>query len=290
MENLVGNLDEIEELKYSDKVVFVEGPNDKKIIQLLHKKYTEITNDTGGKRCYFDVLQGIDKLDSKLQALSQTYRRITKENISWILVRDTDFTPIRGIGDFKCKVKKCIRDRNELDIIFQNGYGIESTLFGEIDKFAEFIYKYYECSISKENITQLIKDLNDKYLDECSRIGTIVYNELKSKFEDQLRRRKNNNLYETMNFEHFICDMNNNIQYIMNKNVIDKYLTDLDSSITILNSSVKGKILTNKTLIEKYIENIDSLNDFCYFHLSLLVKIYEINYSLEPEVESPAEI
>lgn len=285
VENLVGNLDEIEELKYSDKVVFVEGPNDKKIIQLLYKKYIEITNDTVGKRCYFDELKGIDKLDSKLQALSQSYRRITKENISWILVRDTDFTPIRGFDDFKRKVKTCIRDRNELDIIFQNGYGIESTLFGETDKFVEFIYKYYECNISKEIITPLVKDLNDKYLDECSRIGTTVYNELKSKFEEQLRRRRDNDLYKTMNFEHFICDMNNNIQYIMNKNIIDKYLADLDSNISILNSSLKYKTLTNKNLIETYIENIDSLNGFCNFHLDLLVKIYEINYNLESEVE-----
>lgn len=290
VENLVGNLDEIEELKYSDKVVFVEGPKDKKIIQLLHEKYIEITNERDSKRCYFDILQGIDKLDSKLQALSQTYRRITRENISWILVRDTDFTPIRGIEDFKCKVKNCVRDRNELDIIFQNGYGIESTLFGEVDKFAEFIYKYYECSIDKPTIIKLIKDLNDKYLDECSRVGTTIYNELKHKFEEQFRRRKDNNLYETMNFDHFICDKDTNIQYIMNKNIIDEYLDDLDSNITTLNSSIKGKILNNKTLIEKYIENINSLNDFCECHLELLVKIYDINYHEKFEVESTVEI
>ena len=46
LHNIVGDLEEIEKIRYADKIVFLEGPSDKVFIELIYKKYSELTKLT----------------------------------------------------------------------------------------------------------------------------------------------------------------------------------------------------------------------------------------------------
>lgn len=274
LEELIGNLEDIEKLKYADKIIFVEGYNDKKIINLLYDKYKKIGYGIGTVSCYFEVLTGIDRLDTKLEVLSQTYRRLSRENVSWILIRDTDFTALRDIEQFKSDIRSTIRSNRELNIIFQNGYGIESTLFSERDKLNNFLSKYY--NVDKTKLNNMTKLLNSKYIKDCKIIGNDLYKILKSKFTEQENRRMDNKLYKNLDFDKFIEDVDDNIQYIMHKKIIDMYLDELHNEIKKANPGISCIKLDSNNILDIYIDKIESINDFYESHITLLKEVFEI--------------
>ena len=66
-------------------------------------------------------------MNVKLKTLTKIFRTIGKSSLEWIVVRDTDFTPLNKVNDISRKIEMNIAAQGDKKIIFQNGYGIEST-------------------------------------------------------------------------------------------------------------------------------------------------------------------
>ncbi|MDM0549256.1 ATP-dependent nuclease [Clostridium perfringens] len=281
LNDIVGDLKEIQKVKYSSKILFLEGPSDKNFIQSLCEKYQEIVRVKECKLCYFHVLGGIDTLEPKLQALTSLYKNIRNKEAKWILLRDVDFTPVSKIDNLKEEIAKKVRcSRESGKIIFQNGYGIESSFFAEKNKLVKFLSKYYKIK-DIQKLDYIITEINNKFLTKYKDCTSQIHRDLHDRFKNQKARRQ----YK-YDFIDYTTDINNEIQYIMIKPVIDKYLLEVHCRINDSFGETKIEALNNKTIIKEYIENIDCIEDIYKFHLDLLNDIFEFdNLLLDDEGE-----
>lgn len=275
VENLVGDLETIEQLKYANRIVLVEGTSDKKFIQDLYFKYLIVDEHISKSQTHINVLGGIDILDIKLNIISKTYRGIIDKGAKWILIRDTDFTPKTKKEECKNLVVNNIHYENKICIL-QDGYGVESTLFAEEEKLNSLMCKYYR-DIDKDNIYRSIKLLNTQYLNDIKNINTRLYEILEDAFISQCNRRKGDKILDKIKFRDFIKDIGTDIQYIMTKKVIDRYLDDLNNEINIYSKGDKYKKLDHKSIVEFYIESINEIEDFYNSHLEILNEAFGIH-------------
>lgn len=275
VENLIGELKDIDQLKYAEKIVLVEGDGDKSFLEELSTKYQQITKNDEIKM-FSIVLNGIDSLSSKLNALSLGYECLVTENQEWILLRDTDCIPISYIEELTAKIKNQIYYANK-SVVFQNGYALESVIVSEKNKFNSLLKKYY----SNDNIVrdEVIDIVNAEYATNIKDITTSIHEKIKAAFDSQMGSRQEG-LYKKLTLKGFISEINStNIQYIMTKDILDDYLSDIhDKIIGIYNVQDIDK-LTNKSIMEYYIDNLYSIDDFYDFHLMILEKLY--GYSTE---------
>lgn len=283
VENLVGDLETIEQLKYANKIVLVEGPGDKKFIEDLYSKYLLIDDQISKSQTHINVLGGIDILDVKLKIISKTYKELVDKDAKWILIRDTDFMPKTKKEECKSLITNNIHYQNKV-CIFQDGYGVESTLFAEEEKLSSLISKYYT-DVDKEVIDRIVGLLNAQYLSNINNVNTELYGIVEDAFISQCNRRKGDKILDKIKFRDFVKDIETDIQYIMNKTVIDKYLNNLNSEINSYIKSNKYKALNHKSIIKLYIENIKAIEDFYNSHLEILNESFGIDEIYEVDLD-----
>lgn len=275
VENMVGNLHDIDKLRYTEKIILVEGPGDEQVLNDLYSTYCAITGEER-KEVYLRVLGGIDGLADKLDAYSKAYKNLVDRQVKWIVLRDTDCIPINKKTQVAGAIKNSIYFPNK-DVIFQDGYGIESTMFTDIDKLSGVIAKHYEKIEAKEIIKSLICRLNEIYAQDIRDCTKPIYSVFNDNFRRQVENRKEK-VYKELELGQILVQINkDNIQYIMTKKIMDMYLENLHELIADEGMDNQKIALTHKSILQEYLMSINSKEEFYTTHIDLLRSIYEIN-------------
>lgn len=92
LENLVGDLEDVEKLRNARKLILVEGVGDIDFLDTMCPKYEEYANVSFPMKIVVKM-DGIDTLNAKLITYSRALKGIIPRNCKWLLIRDTDCVP-----------------------------------------------------------------------------------------------------------------------------------------------------------------------------------------------------
>lgn len=268
IKGLDGSIERIDELRNAKKIILCEGESDKQFLEKMMARYLEFTGKDSPD-IYIEKIFGIDTLNDKLLSYSRAYYDIVSPSAKWIVIRDSDCLPISKQNKIKRKSLTYITAADK-QMIYQKGYGIESTFVAEIDKFSNLLVKYYELeSTEKQIIIDVIKETNQIFAQRVVSVVDDLHKELEKHFLRQKDNRKEN-IYDELTLRDMIIEINeNNIQYIMTKPILNMYLNKIHEEInnryTILNEP-----LNNHSIIDFYFNTINRIEDFYEFHQELL--------------------
>lgn len=272
LNNLSGVVDAIDQLRYVEKIVILEGKSDKTFFEKMLPKYRQFLGKEE-PNVYIDKVNGIDTLNDKLLTYSTAFDGIVPDTAKWIVIRDTDCVPISKQSNVKGTNLGYLRAPNK-DLYFQKGYGIESTFLNETNMFVKWILKYYGLNDTENlTITSMVEDLNNTYTGKVLVSTDAIHEELESHFLRQKEQRKEK-IYETLRFQEMLREIDNTkISYIMTKPILDMYLAELHGRIVaIYGTSLSA--LKNDTLLEFYYNNISTIDDMYECHKELLGLLY----------------
>lgn len=273
LNNLIGVLPSIDQLRYVDKIILLEGKTDVLFFENMISKYISFTQKET-PNAYVDKINGIDTLNDKLLTYSMAFKDLVPENTKWIVIRDSDCIPISKQSIVKTTNLGYLKVQNG-DLIFQNGYGIESTFLGEIENFTVLLSKYYDI-LDSNNINiirELILNQNITYAERVLKCTDCINKELNSHFQRQKRDRKES-FYDKLEFVDMLNEINrDNLQYIMTKPILTMYLSDLHNQIQ-SQFSISSGALTADTIMEYYYDSINDLTDMFDSHVQLLESLF----------------
>lgn len=272
LNNLSGETDAIDHLRYVNKIVILEGKSDKEFFEKLMPKYSQLLNKEEAN-VYIDKINGIDTLCDKLLTYSTAFDGIVPDTAKWIVIRDTDCVPISRQTEVKNSNLGYLRATNK-ELYFQKGYGIESTFLAETDMFVKLILKYYEMSNTEVLTVQtMIETLNNDFSQKVLVATDSIHEELEKHFLRQKEQRKEK-IYETLRFQDMLREIDHtNVSYIMTKPILDMYLSELHNKILNIYGTTKIA-LKNDTIMEFYYDSISSINDIFESHKELLALLY----------------
>lgn len=269
VKELSGTIERIDELRNANKVILCEGKTDVEFLNKLLEIVLEIKgSDLPG--LFIEQIRGIDTLNNKLLIYSTAYAEIVPLEAEWIIIRDSDCLPISKQNKTRKKSLEYIVASNK-NMIFQNGYGVESTFIAEKDKFADLILGYYELDIQeRSNIVSLIEKLNHKFKESVCTITDPLHQEIEKHFERQKGKRSET---KDLQLKHMLCEIDETkIQYIMTKAILDKYLSSLHQEIA-QKYSVINEPLNHSTISTFYLTSISQMEDLYICHKELIDKI-----------------
>ena len=269
MENLVGTLEKIEILRYAKNIVLLEGNSDKDFLDKLIPIYESLSGNY--LQGYFiDVLSGIDTLQTKLLIYSRAVKYVVQENAKWTVIRDTDCLPDNKKAKAKNENLKEFHVSHK-QMIFQNGYGIESTFVSEPEKFATILIRYYNLDVSKtEDVKNIIIGLKERYVERVKIFTDDVNREFEKHYVRQKENRKEK-VYDEFALRDVLMQIDcSNIQNIMTKKILDMYLEELHTLINSNIGSVHNAKLTSSTIFDAYYDSIIALSDILDCHMELL--------------------
>ncbi|WP_373482736.1 ATP-dependent endonuclease [Acetobacterium sp.] len=184
LENLIGTIDKIDKLRIAEKIVLCEGETDVVFLNNLLQKYSEL-NGSELPCVFIDKLYGIDSLNDKLLSYSRAYNQIVFNEAKWLIIRDSDCLPISKQIRSGNKSKDYITASNK-EVLFQKGYGIESTFISEQNKFSVLITAHYELDNTEiDNISEIISETINEYANNVRDCLNPVHTELLRHFNRQ---------------------------------------------------------------------------------------------------------
>lgn len=272
LENLNGVVESIAKLKYAKKIVLLEGQTDRNFFDKMLVIYTTYT----GKElpnAYIDIMDGIDTLNKKILTYSRAFTDLVLSDAEWIILRDTDCVPISRQNEVRNSNLAYIRAVNK-SLIFQNGYGIESSFIAEIDKFSALLLKYYGLSTTEiGQVKHIVQEMNANYNAKIKSYMDPVNKELESHFLRQ-KEFRDEKIYQKLQFRDMLAEINqNNIQYIMTKQILNMYLKDIHRKIIHL-YEVSNIELTDESIMEFYYNSISCYDEIFESHVNILEKLY----------------
>ena len=289
MENLGGSLKHYEQLRYAKKLILVEGPGDKKFLDQMCPKYEQWA-DVSAPMNVIIVMEGIDKLNDKLKSYAKAVKEIIPQNCSWLLIRDTDCVPLDQQAEAADADTKSIDTRGvPISVVFQDGYGIESSFLSEKDKLARLMADYYELSeVDPAAQGHILKWIQDLSADFSKRVVTVVdplYKEWEHVFQTQKDRREENRVYKKLRKEDVLRQINEStIQYIMTKRIMNMFLKEVHQKVVSTYphiSKVQLGVQEGKKGKDDYVDLFDyyyswmkGLDDMFEAHKSMLCKVY----------------
>lgn len=272
--NMTGILDYISILQYAHKIVLLEGKTDKDFIETLLPIYCSIQS-CDLPNTHYELMDGIDSLQEKLFSYSRALKNIVPEECNWVVIRDTDCAPINKRISIKNEILSNLSVQNK-DLIFQNGYGIESTFVSEKIKLINFLIKYYELNNYTnihENLELIIEQLNSSFYTRVCNVLDPLYKEFFSHFSRQKKQRREK-IYKNLEFNDVLSRINSNsIEYIMTKNILDEYFISIHNQLSETYSISKPK-LDHKNIFSEYYNIIESLDDIYECHINLLQLLF----------------
>lgn len=247
-QDLTGILSDLEKINTSEKVIIVEGHTDKKFIE----KLLSLEN----LNLPVISIKGVDNLIDKVTALSEI---ICNKKI--FILRDTDWMPLSKIENYKNSINGRIPIPAELKKIhFQEGYGIESSIICDINEFYNFLSnKYFKIQVGDNEVQNIIKkeieNLNNDIITKCTNIGSEIYIKAKSSFANQKSRRSNEDYYKNLTVDDVLREIiPGKIQYIMNKQILNNYLSKITEIIKFYDDNANA--INSSNLIDNYLEYI----------------------------------
>ena len=268
LENLIGVLDRLQKLRYAQHIILLEGTTDSDFFNIMIPKYEELSGITL-HNYFIDKLNGIDTLHEKLLVYSRAVKDVVSSNANWIIIRDNDcLPPSKQERAGNANIKDL--DVTNKKIMFQKGYGIESTFLAEPEKFAKVIVKYYQLDTSEEeNIKNIVISLNEQYVTKVN----MMTNEVNMEFEKHYDRQKvcrQEKIYSEFDFRDILNEIDSsNVQNIMTKKILKLYLNDLHTEVTSRYTVTLVK-LTERTIFDAYYSNINDISDILDCHLELI--------------------
>ena len=276
LENLVGDLEEVEKYRNARKLILVEGVGDINFLDKMRPLYETYANVSFPMQVIIKM-DGIDTLNAKLLTCSRILKNIIPSNCKWILIRDTDCVPCNKKESAGNADKKNV-DTNgaEFKVLFQDGYGIESTFATEPDKLAKLLCSYYGLENSKEDeIKDIILEVNEDYYSKVRDVLNVeVHQELEKHYNRQ-KEARSGKIYDNLKFTDMLSQISaSNIQYIMTKNIMSRYLETIHTKIVNNYSSISAEKLTHETIFTYYYSYISCLDDMFESHKTILQEIY----------------
>ena len=270
LKNLTGTIERIDELRNAQKVVLCEGETDVNFLYQLLQKYAEI-NEIQLPCFFIDKICGIDTINDKLLSYSRAYRDFVLETAKWIILRDSDCLPISKQSASIRKSKGYIT-ASDKEIIFQKGYGIESTFISEKDKLASLLLKHYELDTAEyTRLLHIIDENINSYSENIKIITHPLHIELEEHFNRQKKKRAE---YKDLQFREMLAEIDkDNIEYIMTKNIMNKFLEDIHQQVCDSYDNIQSDALNNNTLITFYFGTINNTNDIYECHKELINKL-----------------
>lgn len=256
LENLIGDIDKVDKLRIAEKIVLCEGQTDVDFLNQFLESYKNI-NNIQIPAIFLEKLHGIDTLNDKLLSYSRAYNEIVPIDAKWIVIRDSDCLPISKQIRSGNKSKTYITASNK-EIIFQKGYGIESTFVREIDKLSDLVLAHYELDASVlENVKSIIQEIKNKFAENVRDCLNPVHIELSTHFKRQFECREE---YKELTFNSMLLEIDaSNIEYIMTKPILNMFLQSIHVKIT-SEFSVQVDALNNNTIMTFYLARLTNEN------------------------------
>ena len=275
MENLGGCLQQFDKLQFARKLILVEGPGDLDFLNNIGPKY-EAWASKSSSGLVFEKMDGIDTLNGKLISYARALKNLLPPTCEWLVIRDTDCVPINK------KITAGNDDKKDVDtsgapisVLFQDGYGIESTFLSDHSKFARLITNYYELDIAEQaNIQSAILNLINTFSTNVKDITHPIHKKWKNHFERQLKVRSGR-AYKDLRPEHVLQHITSNtIQYIMTKDIMNEFLMNLHSNVSSTYPTITKPELTSQSIFTYYYSWLTGLNDIFDAHIDILNHIY----------------
>lgn len=272
MENLVGSVNDIDKFKYLHFLVFVEGYSDNCFLIEMFKIYKSLTTKEINNYIIYE-LTGIDTINDKLKVFSKSLKDIVSNDTKWIVFRDTDFIPIDKQNQAKTSDLNGINENLNIDLYFQNGYGLESTFIAEPEKLAKILMSYYNIEDNYlAEIKNILIKLNTEYLTNLPIITSDLNKNLEHDFNEQKKRRIKSKIYKNLEFREFIEQIKDGtFQYIMTKKILNNYLKLAHDKISSLGQqNTVLKCLNSETIFNAYYKSIKIVEDIYDCHMQIL--------------------
>ena len=276
LENLTGCLQRREQLTFARKLVLVEGPADLDFLNTMYPKYLEY-NNFQHQNDIFIKMEGIDTLNGKLITYARALKDLIPRDCQWLVIRDTDCVPIsKKITAGNDDKKNVDVSAGSISVIFQDGYGIESTFLSDIEKFVKLICKYYVLgNADAESVKAMVTDLNTTYDSQVRQITSDIYKEWKTRHFDRQIKERSGRVYKNLTPEMTLSEISpDTIQYIMTKEIMNWYLRDLHNLIQAQFPNCTQSKLTSSSIFDVYYNQITCLDDMFDAHKRILETIH----------------
>lgn len=275
IENLGGCLAQLDKLRYANKLILVEGSTDLDFLNNICPKYETWTgsSSTGNVIVKMD---GIDTLNGKLISYARALKGIIPSTCKWLIIRDTDCVPLNKKTTAGNDDKKNVDTSGaSISVLFQDGYGIESTFLSEPEKFARLLTGYYKLNITEHgNIRSEINHLADVFSSEVKNITSSIHKSWKKHFERQLEARTGR-VYNNLTPEEVLSLIEpSSVQYIMTKELMNEFLGNIHNFVLANYAPCTHQALTCQSLFSYYYSWITGLNDIFEAHKLILTQIY----------------
>lgn len=274
LENLKGCLAQVDQLRYASKIIAVEGATDELFLNNMIEKYERITRLTR-PACVIIQMIGIDTLNSKLITYSRVLKSLIPPSCKWIILRDTDCVPCNRKTQAGNDDKKNMDTVSEVKVLFQEGYGIESTFIAEKNKLVKLLAEYYGISeMEFGEIESVLSNLNCEFERKVKDITNIeVHTELEAHFNRQ-KTARSGRIYDSISFADMLRQVTeSNIQYIMTKKITNLYLKRAHEEIICKYPNNNPPLDTNG-IFDFYYSKISSLEDMLDSHVLILNEIF----------------
>ena len=275
LENLKGCLEQIDNLRYAEKIIAVEGHVDIDFFTAMRPIYERYTNSEKPANVYLEMI-GIDTLNSKLIVYSRALKSVIPETCKWVIVRDTDCIPINKKTKVGNENKKNMDTSANVKVLFQEGYGLESTFASDSHKLAGMLSGYYELDIANiENIERVIIETNNSFIEQVKDVTNAdIHQELEGHFKRQKEKRAER-IYNELEYRDVLNQIDStSVQYIMTKNIMDRYLHSIHSKLQTLFPEIEKESLTCASIFDFYYSWISSYDDIFDCHKIILDEIY----------------
>lgn len=182
---------------------------------------------------------------------------------------------IMGIDEFFMKRRD--KQLDDVKVLFQDGYGIESTFAAEPRKLARILGRYYLLDDSVH--TTIETYISETSSDFSRRVRDITDTELYGEFENHFNRQIKNRsgrTYRSLQFRDVLAVISsNNIQYIMTKGIMNKYLKAIHDKIVIgFPQTASMTPLDIDSIFTEYYSHINTVDDLLDCHKTILDEIY----------------
>lgn len=277
LEDLKGCLNQLDKLRLASKLIMVEGQTDIDFFNNIKPKYEAVTGKSEPIANVYIPMRGIDTLNGKLVAYSRALKGVIPDSCKWLIIRDTDCVPCTRKESAGNDDKKDMDTSADVKVLFQDGYGIESTFAAEPRKLARILGRYYLLDDSVH--TTIETYISETSSDFSRRVRDITDTELYGEFENHFNRQIKNRsgrTYRSLQFRDVLAVISsNNIQYIMTKGIMNKYLKAIHDKIVIgFPQTASMTPLDIDSIFTEYYSHINTVDDLLDCHKTILDEIY----------------
>ncbi len=214
-------------LNNANKVVFFEGKDDIEYIKALYEKCKDFMDLKQLEFCSFFHIRGRDYIVKKMENIHRVLNSLFNSK-TYITVFDKDFCTYDSVEKLRNNLEQI--NRRNLKGYYHNGYCIESVLFSEKDKLVAFLKQL--SALDREIIEEFVSTWINRQVEDIKKISSDLYMNLQLKFKSQKTEARPE--LASIDFTDYCNEINNdNIQYLMNKGNIKKFIHDFEENFSL---------------------------------------------------------